>query len=74
MAAAITFRNLPPILTVTDGQVVVAALPGDMDSAMSISWTSCWSPARWNTALGDPLYDPRYDLDGDGDIDVVDIM
>ncbi len=30
--------------------------------------------SRWNTSVGDPDYDPTYDLDSDGDIDVVDIM
>jgi len=30
--------------------------------------------SRWGTVLGDARYDARYDSDGDGDIDVVDIM
>ena len=34
--------------------------------------------AHWNTSLGDPGYDPKYDVDnegqGDGDIDVLDIQ
>lgn len=30
--------------------------------------------ARWNTAVGDPDYDPLYDIDGDGRISVVDIQ
>jgi len=30
--------------------------------------------SRWGTAQGDARYDPRYDLDSDGDIDIVDIM
>jgi len=29
---------------------------------------------HWDTSLGDPGYDPRYDLDDDEDIDVVDVM
>jgi hypothetical protein len=75
MAAATTFGDLLPILTVTDGQVVVAALPGDMDSDCDVDIVDIMLVAsRWNTALGDPLYDPRYDLDADGDIDIVDIM
>jgi hypothetical protein len=75
MAAATTFANLLPILTVTDGQFVVAALPGDLDSDCDVDIVDIMLVAsRWNMALGDPLYDPRYDLDGDGDIDIVDIM
>ena len=30
--------------------------------------------SRWNTSVGDPDYDPTYDLDNDGDIDIMDIM
>ena len=30
--------------------------------------------SRWNTSVGDPDYDPIYDLGSDCDIDVVDIM
>ena len=30
--------------------------------------------SRWDSQVGDELYDPTYDLDHDGDIDVVDIM
>jgi hypothetical protein len=30
--------------------------------------------ARWDSQVGDGLYDPTYDLDHDGDIDIVDIM
>jgi hypothetical protein len=30
--------------------------------------------SRWNTSVGDPDYDPIYDLDSDGDIDIEDIM
>jgi len=34
--------------------------------------------AHWNTRVGDPGYDPRFDLDnggeGDGDIDIIDIQ
>ncbi|MDZ7386335.1 MAG: BACON domain-containing carbohydrate-binding protein [candidate division KSB1 bacterium] len=34
--------------------------------------------AHWNTRVGDPNYDPRYDVDnegqGDGDIDIIDIQ
>jgi hypothetical protein len=29
---------------------------------------------RWNSSMGDDDYDLIYDLDGDGDIDIVDIM
>ena len=28
----------------------------------------------WNTSVGDTDYDPTYDLDSDGDIDIEDIM
>ena len=30
--------------------------------------------ARWNTAAGDPFYHPRYDLNGDGIVDVQDLI
>jgi hypothetical protein len=30
--------------------------------------------SRWDSQVGNELYDPTYDLDHDGDIDVVDIM
>jgi len=30
--------------------------------------------SRWHCQSGDDCYDDRYDLDEDGDIDVVDIM
>jgi hypothetical protein len=30
--------------------------------------------ARWGTHDGDANYDSNYDLDNDGDIDIVDIM
>jgi hypothetical protein len=30
--------------------------------------------SRWDSQVGDELYDPTYDLDHDGDIDIVDIM
>jgi hypothetical protein len=30
--------------------------------------------ARWNTAWGDENFDRKYDLDDDGDVDIVDIM
>jgi len=29
---------------------------------------------RWHMAEANPGWDARYDLDGDGDIDIVDIM
>jgi hypothetical protein len=29
---------------------------------------------HWNSEVGDPNYDPRYDLDSDGDVDIYDIM
>ena len=29
---------------------------------------------RWNTHVGDGIYDVRYDINGDGKIDIVDIM
>ena len=29
---------------------------------------------HWNTFAGDPDYDPTYDLDNDGDIDILDIL
>jgi hypothetical protein len=28
----------------------------------------------WNTSAGDPSYEMRYGMDGDGDVDIVDIM
>ena len=30
--------------------------------------------SRWNTAEGDPNYDALYDLDGNGEIGIMDIM
>jgi len=30
--------------------------------------------SRWNCRCGDACYDPRYDMDDDCDVDVVDIM
>ena len=30
--------------------------------------------SRWDSEVGDELYDPTYDLDHDGDIDMVDVM
>jgi len=30
--------------------------------------------SRWNTQTGDPNYDVTYDVNGDGKIDIVDIM
>ena len=30
--------------------------------------------ARWGAAQGDPLYDPRYDLNGDNQIDLLDVV
>jgi len=30
--------------------------------------------SRWNSSAGDDDYDPAYDLDGNGKIDIVDIM
>jgi len=29
---------------------------------------------HWNTFVGDPDYDLIYDIDGDGDIDIMDIL
>ena len=28
----------------------------------------------WNTEVGDPLYEERFDVDNDGDVDIVDLM
>ncbi|MBM4431034.1 MAG: RHS repeat protein, partial [Chloroflexi bacterium] len=53
----------------------VGPLPADMDGDCDVDVVDIMlAAARWNTALGDPSYDPRYDPDSDGDIDVVDIM
>ena len=30
--------------------------------------------ARWGMTSADPDWDPRYDLDADGDVDIADIM
>jgi hypothetical protein len=76
MAAAATFANLRPILTVTDGQVMVATgLPGDMDADCDVDIVDIMLVAsRWGSTSGSANYDARYDLDSDGDIDIVDIM
>jgi hypothetical protein len=56
-------------------RVTVEACPGDFndDDFRDTTDIGMMVP-KWNTSVGDPEYDPLYDLDGDGDIDLADIM
>jgi hypothetical protein len=52
-----------------------STLPGDMDGDCDVDIVDIMLVAnRWNSVLGDPSYDARYDVDGDEDIDIADIM
>lgn len=56
-------------------RVYVGGFCGDFDDNEVVDAEDIQQVAsRWNTSEGDPGYDPTYDLDNDGDIDVVDIM
>jgi len=50
-------------------------LPGDVNCDCAVDMSDIMLvAARWNTSVGDDDYNQAYDLDGDGDIDIVDIM
>jgi len=61
-----------------DGSVTpspCAALRGDVDGSGAVDIVDIMLVAsRWHTAMGDPAYEPIYDLNDDGEIDIVDIM
>ena len=51
------------------------ALLGDVDDNCVVNISDIMSVANWwRCKCGDPCYAPRYDLNGDCDIDIVDIM
>jgi uncharacterized repeat protein (TIGR01451 family) len=58
-----------PLASSVDLAVPDADCDGDVDIA-DIQLVT----ARWGSAQGDPLYHPRYDLDGDDIIDVADVV
>lgn len=50
-------------------------LVGDFDEDGDVDITDVQAVAfRWNTRVGDTLYDARFDLDSDGDIDITDVQ
>ncbi|MCB0216497.1 MAG: carboxypeptidase regulatory-like domain-containing protein [Caldilineae bacterium] len=59
-----------------DGSVKVGAcLFGDFDCNCRIDIRDVMAVvARWGTRVGDPDYDPTFDLDADGDIDIIDVQ
>ncbi|MGA9349080.1 MAG: DNRLRE domain-containing protein, partial [Anaerolineae bacterium] len=64
--------NLRPRLIVN---MVTECIPGDLDCDCNVDILDIMLVAtRWQTAEGDPDYDPAYDLDDSGEIDIVDIM
>jgi len=67
-AAAIVHRT-------RDGRVVASeCIFGDFDCDCDVDIVDIMQVAiRWGSQVGDPEYDPLYDLDGDGDIDIVDV-
>jgi hypothetical protein len=60
---------------VQSGRVVVGeCMLADFDCNCEVNIADVMQVARrWGARLGDPSYDPRFDLDQDGDIDIVDL-
>ena len=66
----------PISVDLQDGSITVQdCIPGDLDCNCVVDIVDVMLVAsRWNTHVGDPDYDPAYDMDNDGDIDIVDVM
>ena len=61
-----------PSVTVTP---TPSTCPWDFDNDGDVDISDVQAVAfRWNTSVGDELYDALYDLDGDGDIDISDVQ
>ena len=58
-----------------DGRIVIGdCILADFDCDCDVDLADLMQVAlRWGSQVGDPEYDPMYDLDGDGDIDIVDV-
>ena len=55
--------------------LTACSLFGDLDCSCLVDVADVMKVAsRWRCKCWDSCYDPRYDTDGDGDIDIVDIM
>jgi len=63
---------------VLQGQRLLApeiCIAGDLDCNCRVDIVDVMLVAvRWDSQVGDELYDPTYDLDHDGDIDIADVM
>lgn len=60
---------------VTGGATFTVCFFADLDCNNTINIVDIQVVAgRWNTAVGNPSYDPAYDIDKDGDIDIADVQ
>ncbi len=57
------------------GASACMALQGDVNCSCQVDAQDLQAVAdRWRQRAGDPGWDPRFDLDGDGDVDVADVL
>ena len=67
--------NRTSILSLATTAAWPCEIPGDLDCDCDVDVADIMLVASlWHTAVGDPDFNPDYDLDDSGGIDIVDIM
>lgn len=71
-AVRLTVREAPIFV---EGDVMLCPLPGDFNCDDQVTASDITAAGgHWGQRLGDPDYSPHFDMDRDGDVDIVDVM